>query len=293
MSPFTPLPAEAADTIASYAILSDPKHLPIEVAQAQHRIRLVNSWQIPTGSRVLEIGCGQGTCTAVLAEAVGPNGHVDAVDPGAPDYGAPFTLAQAQAHLSAGPIGDRITWHNAEPVRFLADDVGKTWDFVVLAHCIWYFDGPDTLDKILAALKGRATRLLVAEYALTATEKAAVPHVLAAIARATLEAHNKESEANIRCLLGPLNIKDAALKGGWALESEEVMVPDVALLDGAWEIGTVKSKWFLEEIDKYITDVTLKTTLLSAREAVIGAVGLLDGEKVRTMDVWVSLFRQG
>lgn len=291
MSSFNPLPAEAANKIASYAILDDPKHIDIEIGQAGHRIKLINSWQIPQGIKVLEIGCGQGTTTAVLAEAVGPNGHVDAVDPGPPDYGAPFTLAQAQAHLSAGPVGDRITWHNAEPVKFLGDNPDQKWDYVVLAHCIWYFDGPDTLDKMLAALKGRAAKLLVAEYALTAREKAAVPHVMAAIARATLEAHNKGSEANIRCLLGPLNIKDAAKRGGWELEKEDVVVPEVGLLDGSWEIGTVKSKWFLGEIDKYIKDVTLRTTLLSAREAVIGAVGLLDGEKVRTMDVWVSRFK--
>ena len=290
MSSFTPLAADAANQIATYAILGEPSQIKIEIGQAEHRIKLVNSWQIPQGSTVLELGCGQGTCTAVLAEAVGPDGHVDAVDPGPPDYGSPFTLAQAQAHLSAGPIGNRISWYNAEPVKFLSDNPEKKWDFVVLAHCIWYFDGPDTLDNMLVALKGRAAKLLVAEYALTAREKAAVPHVMAAIARATLEAHNKGTEANIRCLLGPLNIKEAAVKCGWTIENEEIVVPDVALLDGAWEIGTVKSKWFLEEIDKHITDVTLKTTLLSAREAVIGAVGLLDGEKVKTMDVWVSRF---
>lgn len=31
--------------------------------------------------------CGQGDCTIVLADAVGEGGHVDAVDPGSPDYG--------------------------------------------------------------------------------------------------------------------------------------------------------------------------------------------------------------
>jgi SAM-dependent methyltransferase len=290
MTSFTPLAAEAANKIALYAPMTDPDHVGIEIGQAAHRINMVNSWQIPPGSRVLEIGCGQGTCTAVLAEAVGPQGHVDAVDPASPDYGAPFTLGQAQAHLSAGPVGDRITWHNVDPVKFLADNPQEKWDYAVLAHCIWYFDGPDTLDQMLAGLKGRAAKLLVAEYALTAREKAAVPHVMAAVARATVEAHNKSSAANIRCLLGPLNIKDAAARGGWALDGEDVIVPDVALLDGSWEIGTVKSKGFLDEIDQYITDVTLRTTLLSAREAVIGAVGLLNGEKVRTMDVWVARF---
>lgn len=55
--------------------------------QMDHRLALVAFWGIAPGSRVLEIGCGQGDCTIVLADAVGDEGHVDAVDPGVPDYG--------------------------------------------------------------------------------------------------------------------------------------------------------------------------------------------------------------
>ena len=36
---------------------------------------------------MLEIGCGQGDTTVVLADAVGENGSVVALDPGSPDYG--------------------------------------------------------------------------------------------------------------------------------------------------------------------------------------------------------------
>ncbi len=55
---------------------------------------------------------------------------------------APFTLAQAQGHLSSGPIGGRIAFHRADPVTFLKDQADKTWDVAVLAHCIWYFNLP-------------------------------------------------------------------------------------------------------------------------------------------------------
>lgn len=55
--------------------------------QIQHRLELVQFWGIKQGAQVLEIGCGQGECTIALAHAVGPDGHIDAVDPGAPDYG--------------------------------------------------------------------------------------------------------------------------------------------------------------------------------------------------------------
>ena len=62
-----------------------------------HRINLIKFWGITPGSRVLEIGCGQGDCTTVLADAVGPDGHVDAVDPGAPDYGT-YTFPLLTTH---------------------------------------------------------------------------------------------------------------------------------------------------------------------------------------------------
>ena len=47
--------------------------------QMDHRLQLLNFWDIMPGSRVLELGCGQGDCTVPLADAVGENGHVDAV----------------------------------------------------------------------------------------------------------------------------------------------------------------------------------------------------------------------
>jgi precorrin-6B methylase 2 len=55
--------------------------------QMDHRIDLIAFWNIKPGSRILELGCGQGDCTIALADAVGPDGHIDAVDPGSPDYG--------------------------------------------------------------------------------------------------------------------------------------------------------------------------------------------------------------
>ena len=36
---------------------------------------------------MLEIGCGQGDTTVALADAVGEEGSVVALDPGRPDYG--------------------------------------------------------------------------------------------------------------------------------------------------------------------------------------------------------------
>lgn len=68
----------------------DPQYYESQLHQTEHRIAIVSKWGVENweGAKVLEVGCGQGDCTAVLAEAVGPNGHVTAVDPGPLDYGS-------------------------------------------------------------------------------------------------------------------------------------------------------------------------------------------------------------
>lgn len=282
------IPLSQAEQIAAYSI-RDPNHPEVEISQSKHRIRLINTWDIQPGSRILEIGCGQGTCTAVLAEAVGPSGHIDAVDPGPLDYGAPFTLGQAQAFLSSGPVGGRISWHRADPTEFLAGAEG-TWDAAVLLHCIWYFAEPKVLEDMLSALKGRVKRVYVAEYALRATERTAVPHVLAVMARAGLEAYKTESDQNIRTATSPTGVNEVAGKIGWSLEREHTIVPEEGLMDGYWEAGTVADLGFLEEIDKAIEDPRVALVLKSGRDAVIAAAETIGGvKKATTMDVWAGV----
>lgn len=294
------LSLSSAEKIASYGIRGadpSPSFLAIELSQAVHRINLINAWApaIGPGTRVLELGCGQGPCTQALAEAVAsPDdptkaGHITAVDPGAPDYGAPFTLAQAQSHLSAGPIGPLVTWHRADPVEFLAANADAQWDVAVLAHCIWYFSSEDTLRQILAALKGRVARVCLAEWAMHATEPAAAAHVLAALARATFEAHRVDSDENIQTPASPRVIKEIVGQAGWKVETEGTVVPEVELADGFWETGTVVGKGFVEDFEKEIKDERVKAVLASARDATIAAADAAGGaKKVRCMDVWVA-----
>lgn len=296
-----PLPLSSADKIASYGIRGadpSPSFLAIELSQAVHRINLINAWgpAIGPGTRVLELGCGQGPCTQALAEAVtspddptGSSGHITAVDPGAPDYGAPFTLGESQSHLSAGPLGPLITFHRADPIDFLAANADAQWDVAVLAHCIWYFRSADTLRQIFTALRGRVARVCLAEWALHATEPAAAAHVLAALARATFEAHRADSVENIQTLASPRAIKEAAAQAGWGVESEGTVVPEAELSDGYWETGTVVREGFAEEVEKEIKDGRVKAALASARDAVIAAADSVGGAKrVRSMDVWVA-----
>ena len=258
--------------------------------QNNHRTNLVNTWSISPNSKILEIGCGQGDCTDVLARTVGPTGHIDAIDPAPLDYGSPETLGEAQARLSQSHIGPRITWHQATPVEFLALVEEGAYDVAVLCHSIWYFASPAVVLDTLCALKRKARKLCIAEYALSATEARAVPHILAALARASLEAHKIISEENIRTALSPDAIRCIAKEAGWKLVGEKKIVPEEGLEDGKWETNTVVDKRFLEEVEENIKEEKIRVVLRSMRETVKEAVGALGEKGVRTMDVWVATF---
>lgn len=83
--------------------LHDPAHFSIQHSQTLHRLALLDHWNLPAGSKVLELGCGQGDCTTVLAAAVGEQGSVVAVDPAGLDYGAlPFAFPLPWLSVLAG-----------------------------------------------------------------------------------------------------------------------------------------------------------------------------------------------
>ena len=297
---FTPIPESSASLIASYSPPPPSSNPSVEIVQVLHRIRLLNHFRITPGSRVLEVGCGQGTCTVVLASAVGPDGHVDAIDPGSPDYGSPYTLKQAQEVIKGSEIGGRVDFWNEDLEGFLdGRKEEERWDCVVFTHCVWYLGGGEAaLERMMARLKGRVDRILVAEWAMQISHPAALPHLLAASVRATLEAHNPSSSANIRCLLSPAGITAVAGRAGWEVERETIVTPEEGLLDGGWEVGDVKSQGFVEEIEKGVKGEDgdggerVKMVLRAGRDAVVKAVEMLKGEKVRSMDVWAATFTQ-
>jgi 2-polyprenyl-3-methyl-5-hydroxy-6-metoxy-1,4-benzoquinol methylase len=270
--------------------LHDEKHFAVQLGQTKHRINLVNEWQILPGSRVLEIGCGQGDCTAVLASAVGASGHIDAIDPAPLSYGSPWTLGQAQSHLSSSDLGSRITWYQNSPVNFLDSlSSSKPYDVAVLAHCIWYFSTRTTLVEIAKALQGKTARICIAEYSLSASHPNAVPHVLAALAGATFEAHLVESTSNIQSVLSPREITSIFDEAGWSLNSSSTITPEADLLDGSWEVGFLASSEFLENVNKNIVEQRVRLVLRSMRDAILASMSKLPpGELVRTQDTWIA-----
>ncbi|PCH38831.1 S-adenosyl-L-methionine-dependent methyltransferase [Wolfiporia cocos MD-104 SS10] len=267
------------------------KHFPIVLGQMRQRIQLVKTWGIQPGERVLEIGCGQGDCTVALAAAVGNSGHVTAIDPASLDYGSPYTLGEAQAHLRASPIGSRITFEQADPLAFLPRNT-ETYTTAVLAQCIWYFASPSTLSAILSALALRVQRICVSEYALVAGDPRAAPHVLAVLAQAALECRKPTSESNVRTVMAPREIRSAAEVAGLRTVSEERIVPPEDMYDGRWEVGAVLADEFESEIRESVANERERAVVFAMRDAVRSAADSvkLKGESVHTMDIWIATF---
>ncbi|CAD6590131.1 MAG: hypothetical protein ASARMPREDX12_007885 [Alectoria sarmentosa] len=291
---------------ASIARLSlhDPTHFSVQYSQTLHRLELLQHWNLPTGSKVLELGCGQGDCTTVLAHAVGEQGRVVAIDPAELDYGAPYTLGQAQGHISQGPLGRRITWVQQSPLHYLSSlpspsstssppaSDGKAFDATVLAHCLWYFSSPSLILSTFRVLKQHSKRLLLAEWSLVATHPSAQSHVLAALAQAALECRKPKSVANVRTVQGPKRLTELALAAGWQLESETRVQGGEGLLDGQWEVSACLSSSFEREVEEQVSDERERGSVLALRDACEASLeGVQGGRKgVRSMDVWVASF---
>ncbi|KDQ12907.1 hypothetical protein BOTBODRAFT_34051 [Botryobasidium botryosum FD-172 SS1] len=270
-------------------ILHDTKQSHVQVALTANRITLVEKWSIPEGSKVLEIGCGQGECTAVLAEVVGPDGHVTALDPAPPSHGAPITLGEGQAFLSQGRLGDRITWVEADPVAFLETNTEK-YDIAVFAHCLWYFSSPTEIYNALRHAGQHAKTVCIAEWSLSSASADA--HILTVLGKAVLECHKSESVSNVRTVLSPARFREAADEVGLALKSEGIFTP-VSDPFGYREARMFLHDRTLLEIDEFVKDERQKSAVLALRDAVASSVQRVgEVEKVESMDTWWATFEQ-
>jgi len=219
--------------------------------------------------------------------------------------GAPYTLGQAQGHISQGPLGRRITWVQQPPLDYLSSlpppsstssppaSESKAFDAAVLAHCLWYFGSPSLILSTFRALKQHSKRLLLAEWSLVATHHSAQPHVLAALTQAALECRKpKSSVSNVRTVLGPKRLTELALAAGWQLESETRVQGGERLLDGQWEVSACLSSSFEREVKEQVSDERERAVVLASRDACEASLEGVQGgrEGVRAMDVWVANF---
>lgn len=209
----------------------------VQLSQTRHRAALVAGWHIAPGSTVLELGCGQGDMTAVLAEAVGPEGRVVAVDVAAPSYGAPVTIGESAARLAAGPLGPRLDFRFGTDVLDPSVDFpAGAFDHAVLAHCSWYFASLGQLRDTLGRVRPWARRLWFTEWDLTPVSDDQLAHLLAVLIQGQAEAAGSHGQGNVRtpfsreCLLRLLS------EAGWTAEGS-TPVDTRELQDGDWEIA--------------------------------------------------------
>ena len=207
----------------------------VQATQTRFRVGLVAGWGIPAGASVLEIGCGQGDMTAVLADAVGAHGRVVGVDIADPSYGAPVTLGESAAFLAATPLGARVD------IRFGVDVLDPAvsfpgFDYVVLAHCAWYFASVDQLRRTLARVRPWARHLCFAEWDLRARGIDQLPHLLAVLIQGQIEAAGARGDGNIRTPFSRETLLRALAETGWSPTSNET-VSATGLQDADWEVA--------------------------------------------------------
>ncbi|KAF7900078.1 hypothetical protein EAF00_004414 [Botryotinia globosa] len=307
----------------------DDKIKEMLLAQIRHRVELVNFWSIPSGSKVLEIGCGQGDTTLVLAAQVGENGHVDAVDPGDPDYGSPWTLSQAQSQLKSGPLGHRITFHNAFPIPFLESLVSshtsspsttqdsKPYSHIILSHSTFYFSSPSLFPQLICYISSlslpspqisnstptiltKETQICIAEWDLSAPSPTQFPHLLAIMLQTVSEGFKKEGEGgggNVRCVRSATQMRKVMGEEGWRVE-REIVKGGRGLEDGVWEVGNV-GRWKEGELTR-VKDVAGREDREGKRGNVLemmydvldASLGNVEGgvKGVEAMGVWVASF---
>jgi ubiquinone/menaquinone biosynthesis C-methylase UbiE len=266
-------------------------------SQTTHRINVLEHSSIRNGDKILEIGCGQGDCTTVLA-LLYPDSQITAIDPAPTDYGTPETLGHAHERIKAYDIGANINFHQASPIEFLHNARSEEYDVVVLCHCLWYFGSTAEVKRTLGAVRRKAKRLCVAEWGLNASTAGAQAHLLAALARATYEAHIPDSKQNIRTPVSPAAIKNLAAEVGWNLQSEKTIYPGKELEDAAWEInmllgvdkGSGENR-FLQRARREVKEERIITVLESMLESVKSAIETAGGKDgVSCMDVWIGTF---
>lgn len=208
----------------------------IQSIQTEHRLKLVDFWNIKVGSKVLEIGCGQGDTTAVLAYTVGDNGFVHGIDIASADYGSPVTLGDSINYLKNSHLGNHIEVNFEMDV--LAPEINfpdQSFDYIVLSHCSWYLKSPQELLDILKKVRKWGAVLCFAEWDTRVQRNEQLPHFLSVLIQAQYECFKESSLSNVRTLFTPKDIQQIAENAGWKIKSETV-IDSSHLQDGQWEM---------------------------------------------------------
>jgi len=111
------------DTYAQKMAVSDPLQEPV-IRSA------IRALQLPPGSRGLDAGCGIGLQALLLAEAIGPAGHITGLDM------SPQFLVHAREITEEAGLSERISFQQGDVNRLPFDD--DTFDWAWSANCVGY-----------------------------------------------------------------------------------------------------------------------------------------------------------
>ncbi|MBT2689400.1 class I SAM-dependent methyltransferase [Bacillus sp. ISL-47] len=204
----------------------------IQQIQLQHRLSLVEAFNIQEGMRVLEIGCGQGDTTAAIANAAGESGHVTAIDIASPDYGSPLTLGQATDRIKKSPLRERITFHFEMDFMNFSETI-TPYDIAVLSHSSWYFKDPKDLKNYFQRLRKMTKRICFAEWDLDFTSMTQRAHFYAVSILALYSSFVK-NDGNIQNLFDKTQIRHLLKQANFQIE-KELTVDATYLQDAQWE----------------------------------------------------------
>jgi ubiquinone/menaquinone biosynthesis C-methylase UbiE len=100
----------------------------------------IRTLQLPSGSRGLDAGCGIGTHTSWLAEAVSPDGQVTGIDV------SPESLAYAEEMASKSRLAQQVSFQYGDINNLPFDD--DTFDWVWNVDTLWPVAGKDPLPLV-------------------------------------------------------------------------------------------------------------------------------------------------
>jgi ubiquinone/menaquinone biosynthesis C-methylase UbiE len=133
---------ESVDALGTY--LDAMAALPTLRRVAEQTLALL---PLAPGQSIIEVGCGTGVFLPLLAAAVGPDGHIEAID-----HSPQFVAAAAQERIAAAGLAEAVTVREADACHLPYAE--NTFD---AAHCervLMHLDNPTVARREMCRVVG-------------------------------------------------------------------------------------------------------------------------------------------